>query len=217
MNTFLTLREAGLPYPNMDTLHHITKRLSGPAELPFVVYGGYLRDLVLLGHTRATGDVDAAMHIDDFLALKPQKDGDVDVRRHFALHEPHLLFMLHQMQDNQFQENSRPIVLALKHEYQADWNMEIPLGLALTRKPIVPFALAQDTDLGFCEIVSDGREIWVSEAFIHDYTHRTLTLRRCRDARDYERTVRRVQRFTTERYLGWRFVVPEHLQHMCPA
>jgi hypothetical protein len=207
MTTYVSLRQIGVPAPDTRVLENLTQRL-GPQV---AVYGGYLRDLVLLGDTSNSGDIDAALGIEAFLALKPVSPELADYRRHFVLHEPHLLFMLHQDKNGVFAANDRPYVLALKPEYQADWGLVTPLGLTLTREAVCATDLTADADLGFTEIVWDGAEILVSAAFVKDMQQRTMTLRRAPSAREYARTLKRVVRFKEGRYHGWSFTVPPEL------
>lgn len=220
MSALFTLREAGIPYPDMSVLKKVATLLGAGSGNVVAFNGGYLRDLILLGHTRGAQDLDASMSIINFLGLKPKEKGVEDIRDHFVLHKPHLKFMLHDMVDGRFEENQRPIVLALQREYLPFWGLDVPLGLTLARQPVNISAMLDDVDLGFTGIASDGQEIWVTQAFVHDRVSRTMTMQRCRDARDYERTQRRVARFLSEdggRYVGWRFVVPPEFQQFAPA
>ena len=148
-----TLRQAGIPYTRTPDLTKVLGELTAHGRKAYV-YGGYPRDTVCLGSTSRSGDIDVAMSLDDFLALKnPERD----VRKMFTLHEPHLLFMLHQMQDDVFKNNARPIVLKLKPDIQADWGLSHPVGLTLFQNNVPLADLVHDSDLGFCHIVDDGR------------------------------------------------------------
>lgn len=212
MSKLFLLETTGIPYPDMSLIKHLDAHLSGNYRFPVIFYGGWLRDLVLLGHTEGTGDIDTAMTIKDFLALKPTQPDVPDLRRHFVLHEPHLLFMLHQTEDDVIKDNPKPYVLALRPEHQADWNLDRTLGITLTRKQLTPADFAADVDLGFSGIASDGQQIWVTEAFVNDYRNKTITIQRCRDAMDFERTSRRLQKFLQGRYNGWSVIVPEEFR-----
>lgn len=212
MNTYITLRNANIPYPDMALVKAISAKLGTPNGKTIGINGGFLRDAICLGHTRDTGDIDVAMSIADFLALKPQEDGQEDVRRHFALHEPHLLFMLHQINNGIFHENPTPVIAALKPEFMGHWGTTIPIGIKLSTTPINIWDLASDSDLAFSQIVSDGNEIWVTPAFVTDYRNRTMTMVNCVDHRAYERTLQRIKKFTAPggRYEKWTPVIPEH-------
>lgn len=208
MSAILNLKQTEIPLPDMTLITTIYTRLSGNGLFPMVFYGGWLSDLVLIGHTEGTGDIDTAMTIENFLALKTPAKTD-DVRFQFALHDPHLLFMLHQTHDKVFEANPKPYVLALKPEHQAEWGLDHSLGVTLTRQAMTASDFANDVDLGFRGIASDGKDIWVTEAFLKDYRNKTITLQRVRDSRDFERTRRRVEKFQQSRYRGWKFIVPE--------
>lgn len=212
----MTMREAGLPMPDLSPLRRVRDwlRQANPT-VPVWFYGGYLRDLMLLGHVNDVGDLDAAMWLNNYLALKPPLGG-YDVRRDWALHEPHLLFMLHQLHDGVFEDNPRPVVLKLKGDLHAQLGLTCPLGMTLLREPVTVDALLADTDLGFSAIASDGEEVWVTPTFVQDAHNRTMTMVRCRDARDYARTLQRVGRLTASRYAEWTLVVPPEFAHLAP-
>ncbi len=208
----MTLKQAGLPYPDMHLLKHI-KLLLGNIGHPFAVYGGFLRDSVLLGHTDATKDIDIMLTNEGFLALKPPY-GREDVRRHFSLYDPHLLHMLHLHKEKKLADADKPFVLVLKPQFKPYWYTTKDIGITILEHNFHPFDVFNDTDLGFCDIVSDGEEVWITEAFYNDMVDKTLTLRRKLDPRNFERTRTRVERFTAPggRYEGWEFIIPDNLK-----
>jgi len=172
------------------------------------VYGGYIRDLVLLGNVDDTGDMDAAMSIADFLALKPATKAEVDPRRQFVLHEPHLLFMLHQLKDDVFNANPRPVVAVIKPEHWAEWGLTKPMSISLFKHEMDPFSLVIDSDLSISEVVFWNSEVWVTPAFVQSMKTRTMTLRRCSGVMDFARAAHRVRKFQAGRYAGWKFILP---------
>jgi hypothetical protein len=202
----LTLKQAGIPYPDMTELQQVLVRLEPGGPVHF--YGGYLRDLVLLGNVPKSADIDVIMANDDFLRLKPLTPDRPDWRRDFVLHPPHLLFMMHQISDGAFGRNPKPLVLALKPEQQQAWDVRHPVGVTLSKDRLRVPTLLSTIDLAFCQIVSDGVEVWVTPGFVRDMRNRTMTLRRCPDAKEYERSLRRVARFQADRYADWRLVMP---------
>jgi hypothetical protein len=204
---FMTLRQAGVQYPDMSALQALVSKLAVNGG-SVAIYGGYIRDLVLLGHVEETGDMDTAMSISDFLALKPATKAEIDPRRQFVLHEPHLLFMLHQLQDDVFNANPRPVVAVIKPEHWAEWGLTKPMSISLFRHELDPFSLVVDADLSISEVVFWNSDIWVTPRFVQSIRTRTMTLCRCRNVMDFARTVQRVKRFQLSRYADWKFVLP---------
>lgn len=207
----MTLEQAGIPQPdNLNELRRLFAQMDKAVVKPHPCYGGYLRDMLCLGTNKESGDIDLVMSLDDFLGLK---DPEHDVRRHFLLHEPHLLYLMHVVRDNRLDEIDELFVLRLKDAVRVEWGLEHDVGITVTRSDPTPDTLLHDSDLGFCDVVFDGETIWVSEDFVTDWKNRTMTMTRCRDAKDYERTLRRVQRFKEGRYREWAFMVPERFAH----
>lgn len=214
MSAFFPLHEVGIPYPDTTVLKRIASRLGGDANNVVLFFGGWLSDLLNLGHTQGTADIDAIMHLDQFLALKPLTKAEEDVRDHFPLHGPHLKFMMHQVKDGKFSRNPRPFVVALHKEMMEQWGVPKPVGLSLTRKPVGLSHTLNDADFAFRQVVSDGHQIWVTRGFVKDLKNRTITLRLCRSNREYESSLRRIERFTAPggRYEGWKPIIPAKYQ-----
>lgn len=215
MSELITLREAGIPYPDISILKPIQQRLADGRGFQSVFAGGYLRDLVLLGHTRQTPDIDAFMHVKHYDSWRIE-DAD-DLRDQFILHPPHLKFIARMIANGTYHEVPRPLVVNLKPEFMATWQLDIPLQVVLTRQPLQVAEVIANLDFGFNGIASDAEEIWVTPAFLKDRAARTITLQRCANAREFKRNMQRATRLQASRYSGWTPIIPEHFKHFIAA
>ena len=202
---FVNPSNYGLSFRRPPVLDILLGKLRGKGGKAYV-YGGFIRDAICLGSNQRSGDIDVAMSLGDFKRLK---DPDEDIRKHFVLHEPHLLFMIHQLDEDVFKDNPRPLVLRLKPEAQVAWGLTHAVGLMLFKSELDGRELLADHDLGFNGVWDDGEALQAIPGFVDDVQHKTMTMMRARDARDYERIVRRMQRFQETGYDDWQPVIPE--------
>jgi hypothetical protein len=60
-------------------------------------------------------------------------------------------------------------------------------------------------DFGICQIMFDGEALTYTDQFVKDIEARTFTLLRADNKTQYDRSVRRFERLTNSRYLGYIF------------
>lgn len=178
--------------------------LFASAGVQAVVYGGYWRDFLLLGHNQATPDVDVAMSIHDWGSLP------LMFRRNFRVTGPHKRYVGAMRKYHGRCPYLLPQILVLESTPELTARMETSVGVTLKWARPNPLDLITDCDLGFSQIADDGTQVWVSQAFLTDCLQQTMTVTRCKDPRDATRTNHRMFRFAQGRYTGWKPVVPEH-------
>ncbi len=80
-----------------------------------------------------------------------------------------------------------------------------PVQLIVMTKKIEPQAIIERHDFGICQVAHDGHRFYRTDAFVNDYTGHTFTLIRCRDEKDWNRSMKRWERLS-KKYTGWRLV-----------
>ncbi len=155
-----------------------------------VCAGGALRDLYN-GHTDDIKDIDIFIEVHENLAQK--------LADHFKGWTGRLVVPQHIAQYRDF-ENVHEV-----YEYQI--SEFPPIQLIVMSKAIEPRAIIERHDMGICQIAFDGYRQYATPAYDTDARDKTFTLIRCRDQKDYNRSMRRWERFS-QRYVGWHLVAP---------
>ena len=214
----MTLAQAGISEPDTtgDMGKAIRRIREFRPEVALIGYGGWPRDAVILGDTGGSNDIDLTMSVADYLSLKPDS-GDheaLDTRWAFTPHMNTEMYRLHKVNDGlNLRTLSRQGVMLLSPQVQAMWRIRFPVSVTLNTDPVSVAEQLADTDLGFSAIVYDGEQHWVTEAFARDLRDKTMTLIRCEDLRNFQRSMERVKRFSANRYAGWKPVIPPEFAH----
>lgn len=99
-------------------------------------------------------------------------------------------------------------------EFRSRANPEFPpVQIIVMDELACPRAVIARNDFGLCQIGYSGREVIRTDAYLRDKANRTFTVCRCRDERDFFRTMRRWERLHAEKFHDWTLVVPAEFQH----
>jgi hypothetical protein len=80
-----------------------------------------------------------------------------------------------------------------------------PVQVIVMSRPVEPQATIERHDFGICQIGYDGKTVYTTEAYETDKRNQTFTLVRCRDDRDFLRSLKRFARLSTK-YPQWDMV-----------
>ncbi|PLP55533.1 hypothetical protein CYK37_30040 [Mesorhizobium loti] len=169
-----------------------------------IVYGGCLRDTLTGRGPIKDIDIACAKNLNNLYAidryvemLREQQDGGKD-----------LIFSAVQVVEQMIGYGNFPDVyksVQVSAPDQPTVNFVILSEDFDFRKEVV----AQRCDFGICQVALDKDSLYRTEAFDKDLRNYTFTyLREPFDQAQFDRSMRRWERFS-ERYEGWRMVVPE--------
>lgn len=82
----------------------------------------------------------------------------------------------------------------------------IPVQIVVQKEYRSPLEILERHDFGICQVAFDGKGWWQTQAYFEDQRNKTFTLVRCRDERDYWRSVDRFRRLSAEKYKGWKLM-----------
>ncbi len=91
--------------------------------------------------------------------------------------------------------------VACVHEFWEDVGTT-PIQILVMKEKRTPLEILERHDFGLCQAAFNGEEFHFTPAYDTDRMNRTFTLVRCRDVKDYWRSVKRYQRLETK-YQGW--------------
>lgn len=97
--------------------------------------------------------------------------------------------------------------VAVVHEFFWD-HRSVPIQVIVMKEKRSLKEILERHDFGFCQIGYDGSGIIATQAYLKDKYDHTFTLVRCRDHKDYWRSMQRYQRISTK-YPFHRLVVTE--------
>lgn len=204
--------------PTMPKILEEIFALFGTYDIPVCVYGGFLRDLIVLQDNGLSQDIDIRLPLDDWCEKLPR-----EFRSSFLLNPAHQRFLERMIHAGKIPTNPAFVyrVNSFIEEkyldpvfYQPEYP---PLELVLMQDFVPATQDAPNADIGLCQIAADGSDFWVTEAFLRDQHDKTLTVVRCRDERDAWRTLKRIERFKAGAYADYRDVWPIEAAEMRDA
>lgn len=83
-----------------------------------------------------------------------------------------------------------------------------PVQIVVMGRPVLPESTIERHDFGICQIGYDGKRFFTTHHYDHDKMNKTFTLVRCRDGRDYARSLKRWARLS-QKFGGWTLVANE--------
>jgi hypothetical protein len=90
------------------------------------------------------------------------------------------------------------------HEFWEDAGTT-PIQILVMKEKRTPLEILERHDFGLCQAGFNGTDFHFTEAYDRDRHDKTFTLVRCRDTKDYWRSVKRYQRLETK-YVGYPLV-----------
>jgi hypothetical protein len=97
--------------------------------------------------------------------------------------------------------------VACVHEFtDALDGSDVPVQIVVAKTHRTPQEILERHDFGLCQIGFDGQRILKTTAYIQDQANSVFTLVRCRDEKDYARSVGRHARLSLTKYSGWPLV-----------
>lgn len=83
-----------------------------------------------------------------------------------------------------------------------------PVQVIVMNRKVEPMFTIMRHDFGICQIGFDGETIYTTPEYDTDQKNKTFTLVRCRDKRDYDRSMHRWARLK-QRYPDWQLHIPD--------
>ncbi len=192
--------------------------LFGENNVPICVFGGYLRDLIILGHNKNSQDIDIRLPLNEWCEEFPR-----EFRAAFRLSAGHQRFLERMINAKKMPTNPAFV-------YRVDESVKthiLPYIFYGTDHPPLELILMQDfvpapedapnADLGICQISSDGFDFYATDAFLRDKIDKTLTVINCADTRSAWQSIRRIRRFQAGSYADYKAVWPEEFVHIRDA
>lgn len=87
-------------------------------------------------------------------------------------------------------------------------SFETPVQYIMLQSGVVLEERIRQFDFGFCQCWYNGKELYTTEAFDKDVAEGTMTLTFCEDKVQYDRSMRRAERFK-EKYPDRKLVIPD--------
>lgn len=81
------------------------------------------------------------------------------------------------------------------------------VNTVILKEPLSVMGVLERMDFGACQIGFDGRGVWATYAYCKDHHDKTLTLCRCEDEKDFERSMRRAEKLKVK-YPDYSLVTP---------
>lgn len=88
------------------------------------------------------------------------------------------------------------------------YGFELPIQVIELGPNIDPAERVKELDFDFCQVWHDGRSIHFTEGFTEAVRFRQVTLSRCEDEKQFERSMRRWDRLK-QKYPDFTLVIPE--------
>jgi hypothetical protein len=83
-----------------------------------------------------------------------------------------------------------------------------PVQVIVMGRDVIPEATIERHDFGICQVAYDGKAFYTSHHYDEDKANHTFTLIRCRDGKDYARSMKRWGRLS-QKYTGWQLIANE--------
>lgn len=183
-------------------------------DVKILNYGGFWRD-TLAG--RGPKDFDLLISWKDWQKI-PYAWKKQNLRRQGG----HLKYLrkLKEEQGPAFSLRSAPRPLIYRSNPALKAALGIDLNIVVNMAELNVRELLEDIDLGFCQVIDDGKTLLTSPVFWKDLRQETMTLTRCRNPYELGRTLKRIHGFCgtpASRYYGWTAIIPKQVLEMFPA
>lgn len=93
---------------------------------------------------------------------------------------------------------------------EADYG--VPVQVIMLRKNLAPVDRIGSFDFGLCQFANNGVVSITPYAATEDQVHKQFTLVNCENQQEFDRSMRRYHRLTSEKYQGFPLVIPEEFQ-----
>ena len=153
-----------------------------------VIAGGSLRDL---WHGKTPKDVDffVPLHVDN------------DILGYDAFYESEMAGKLNVVTST-YGTFSTPELTSV-YRYDKDFQSDV-IFIDLPKSKVL-----ERFDFGLCQIAFDGEEVFYTDNFIKDVENKTITLLRSDNQDQFDRSMRRCDRLTSEKYDGYEVILGE--------